>query len=398
MAQLEVMISSRNTALVPAGRGRTSVTMTAIRQRAKERLIAPVFEKASPVFGVWINEDDAAMPNPEDTWEACIRRARECDLFIAIFDGHSGWRAKAQTIGICEAEMNAALQANPSKVLLVTLEPITPRGGDEGKWDKRYIAFVKGLGRSWATVKTAEALENAIVTAARNALVDLASKALAFGRSGTPYLGIALEWTRISFEERKLAMEEELVAGLAGAGGKAFAARRGRRPREIVFPFGGGQVLLCCSAMPAAFSVGRAREMIGQPFLNDHQILRRDQKVAGPVHVVACYRGITEAQARGYLGFPDAVFVDAPFGMWVADRVGMAQTLFLARCSDPNTTRLRLDQALRWLAESKEGDELLRRAESRARIVHAIATEVERSLRDGQPEESVEGLRRPRPK
>src|SRR5438128_1176043 len=103
MAQLEVMISSRNTALVPVGRGREPVDMTAIRRRAKERLIVPVFGKANPVFGVWINEDDAAVPNPEDAWEACIRRATECDLFIAIFDGHSGWRAKGETIGICEA-------------------------------------------------------------------------------------------------------------------------------------------------------------------------------------------------------------------------------------------------------------------------------------------------------
>jgi hypothetical protein len=267
--------------------------------------------------------------------------------------------------------------------LIVTLEPVTPRDGDEGEWDRRYIAFVKGLGRSWATVKTAETLENAIVTAARNAIVDLTSKALAFGRSGTPYLGVALEWTRMNFEERKQAMEEELIAGLAGTGGRPVKVEKGERSREIVAALGGGQVLLYCSAMPAAFSVGAAREMIGQPFLNDHQILRRDQKVAGPVHVIACYRGITEAQARGYLGFPDAIFVQAPFGMWVADRVGMAQTLFLARCSDPNTTRLRLDQALRWLAESKEGDELFRRAESRARIVRAIATEVDRRLNDG---------------
>jgi hypothetical protein len=359
MAQLEVMISSRNTALVPVGRGREPVDMTAIRRGAKERLIARVFGKANPVFGVWINEDDAAVPNPEDAWEACIRRATECDLFIAIFDGHSGWRAKAETIGICEAEMNAALEVNPSKVLIVTLEPVTPRDGDEGEWDRRYIAFVKGLGRSWATVKTAETLENAIVTAARNAIVDLTSKALAFGRSGTPYLGVALEWTRMNFEERKQAMEEELIAGLAGTGGRPVKVEKGERSREIVAALGGGQVLLYCSAMPAAFSVGAAREMIGQPFLNDHQILRRDQKVAGPVHVIACYRGITEAQARGYLGFPDA------------------------RCSDPNTTRLRLDQALRWLAESKEGDELFRRAESRARIVRAIATEVDRRLNDG---------------
>jgi hypothetical protein len=382
MAQLEVMISSRNTALVPAGKDRKPVTMTIIRQRAKDRLIGSVFGKANPIFGVWINEDDAAVPNPEDTWEACIRRAIECDLFIAIFDGHAGWRAKAETIGICEAEMNAALQANPSKVLIVTLEPVHPRGGKEGEWDKRYVAFVKGLRRSWATVKTAEALENAMVTAARNAIVELTSKALAFGRSGTPYLGIALGWTRMNFEARKEAMEEEVTAGLKAAGGRPVEATKGERSREIVAPLGGGQVLLYCSAMPAAFSVGAAREMLGQPFLNDYQILRQGDNVAGPVHVIACYRGITEALARGYLGFPDAIFVQAPFGMWVADRVGMAQTLFLARCSDPNTTRLRLEQALRWLAESREGDELLRRAESRARIVRAIAAEVKSSVGD----------------
>ena len=65
----------------------------------------------------------------EDAWEACMRRAHECDLFIAIFDGQAGWRLDGETVGICEAELSAAVQADPSKVWSVTLDPLGPRAG-----------------------------------------------------------------------------------------------------------------------------------------------------------------------------------------------------------------------------------------------------------------------------
>src|SRR4051812_25195179 len=55
-------------------------------------------------------------------------------------------------------------------------------------------------------------------------------------------------------------------------------------------------------------SVSTAREMVGQPHLADHDWIRQLASVeAGPVHLIACLKSVTEAQATRMLGFPNAV-------------------------------------------------------------------------------------------
>ena len=54
-----------------------------------------------------------------------------------------------------------------------------------------------------------------------------------------------------------------------------------------------------------------AREMVGQPHLADHGLIRSLAKVdGGPVHIIACHKGVTEAQAQRMLGFPNATVVE----------------------------------------------------------------------------------------
>jgi hypothetical protein len=57
-------------------------------------------------------------------------------------------------------------------------------------------------------------------------------------------------------------------------------------------------------------SVAAAREVVGQPHLSDHALYDNLKKPhGGPVHLIACHKGATEAQARTMLGFPDATVV-----------------------------------------------------------------------------------------
>jgi hypothetical protein len=137
----------------------------------------------------------------------------------------------------------------------------------------------------------------------------------------------------------------------------------------------GRDVLLRVGAVPGPMGVAAARERLGQPFLHDHELapLLRDR--AGPVHLVACQRGATESQAARVLGFPDAVLVAAPFGVYVADDVYDVQMLFLSDCRDETTTRIAVQRAFEWLDASGEADRLVVRAEKRARIVAAVARE-----------------------
>jgi len=60
----------------------------------------------------------------------------------------------------------------------------------------------------------------------------------------------------------------------------------------------------------------------------------------GPVHLIACHKSVTEAQARTMLGFPNATVVSAPFGIYVVDPVQSIQLILVAQCRDETSTRL----------------------------------------------------------
>src|SRR5438067_2322605 len=121
-------------------------------------------------------------------------------------------------------------------------------------------------------------------------------------------------------------------------------------------------------AIPAAISVASAREMVGQPFLRNHELVDLLPKDGiGPVHLIACHRSVTEGQAMKQLGFPDATIVSPPFGVYVADPIQRIQLLFLANCRDDRSTRHAVQRAFEWLAQTGEGERLAARAEARAR-------------------------------
>ena len=43
------------------------------------------------VFRVWIHEDESNASAIMDNWEACIDKSRNADVFIALYNGRSGW-------------------------------------------------------------------------------------------------------------------------------------------------------------------------------------------------------------------------------------------------------------------------------------------------------------------
>jgi hypothetical protein len=88
----------------------------------------------------------------------------------------------------------------------------------------------------------------------------------------------------------------------------------------------------------------------------------------GPVHLIACQQGVTEAQALRQLGLTDALVVPAPFGVYVADPMQRVQMVFLAHCSDEQSTRGAAQQFCQWLDSSGEGTFLAERAALRRRL------------------------------
>jgi hypothetical protein len=145
---------------------------------------------------------------------------------------------------------------------------------------------------------------------------------------------------------------------------------------KLIIKMDGRDILVEPHAIPAALTIGPARELVGQPFLRDHQLQPKlTGKRGGPLHIIACHKTATESQAAKLLGFPDATLVAAPFGVFVADPIQKVQFAFLTNCRDEANTRHGLQRFMEWLSQSGEEKLLADRAQARARIVKAIAKE-----------------------
>jgi hypothetical protein len=146
--------------------------------------------------------------------------------------------------------------------------------------------------------------------------------------------------------------------------------------QPLVLP-GGTRLLARLDAIPAALTVAAARELVGQPFLRDHLYASAlDQsRLPGIVHLIACHRGVTEAQALRMQGTPDAVAIASDFGIFVADHVQKTQLVLLAQCSDITAIALALRRFAEWLSQSREEARVVARAQSRQRILAVLSEE-----------------------
>jgi hypothetical protein len=367
---LTVMLSSRcDDKVLYKGK---KVPLAEVRVAIKESLQS-IRMGDSAVFKVWIHEPESVTAGNKTSWDQCIDRARRADIFVALFNGNAGWAGtddrKGEELGICHAELATAYSRCPSKVRRIAL-PID--GVPRNSANSKFQAFFQRFSRPAVQAKTGEeAIERAIEVSTA-ALLDLARAGVGVGSGGGFSAGEALEWSRMDFQGRRKVTVETMVE---------YLAQRSGRPSQftgntVVLPIKGTAVAFACDCVPAAMSVAAARELVGQPFLRDHELGRELAKdVAGPVHVVACQKAVTEAQALRQLGFPDAVCVSAPFGIYLADDVQKIQMVFIVNCRDELNTQQNLKRFLAWIDEEAEDLLLVKRAKSRRRIANLIAEE-----------------------
>jgi hypothetical protein len=219
------------------------------------------------------------------------------------------------------------------------------------------------LGRRFATTDD-EALRF-MLDALQDAVVAMVH--LGLNNSRGRDTGAPLDWSRLDYERRKTAMEKVLHVSLQSEGAKEVGP-------ACIHAIEGESVCFCCHAVPAAMTVATAREMVGRPFLPDHELVREmPEDAQGPVHVIACHKSVTENQAVNLLGFPDATIVSPAFGVYVADNVQKIQIIMLANCRDESSTRYAVQRFFDWLARSGEGRYLATRAKGRKAIISVIA-------------------------
>jgi len=368
---LSLMISSRCRDKVLFG-GRL-VEMTVVRKEIKRTLEA-IRPSGVQLFDVWIHEDESQTSARESTWDTCMRRARQSDVVLVLYNGNSGWSGShgevRDHVGICHAEFAEAYDKAADKVRCIQFDPVArPKKGSP---DEAFQQYFKSQDVPANQVSTGDEAVEAAAKLAIAAILSLARAGVGVNSLGKYFSGEALKWTRLDFQARREVTRNAVVEFLSARynGGKQAAAGES----IVICPVSGKKVAFVCDCIPSTLGTAGARELVGQPFLKDHVIARNfPEEVAGPVHLIACQKGVTESQAIRQLGFPDAVVVSAPFGVYVVDDVQKIQMVFIAQCRDQTTTRLKVQLFLRWIEGQGEDKLLAERAGARRRIADLIA-------------------------
>jgi hypothetical protein len=366
---LRIMISSRCKDNFPPGKD--GKPLSEIRLELCEEIERlKVFGK--PMFEVWINEKAPPQGGTWDSREVCLRAVDDCDILLVLYNGNAGWAKKKGELGICHVEYERGLSRAPGKVHVVDIS--TEESLEELKKNEKNQRFQTYFNTRSAfrggDVATVEDLKKRFKETLHGALIALAQGGVREATRGKPSMGDTLYWSRLDFASREQTMVNLLCDALVEQGSGRLLGG------NAVAPLAGTDILLVPHAIPAAFSIGQAKEMVGQPFLRDHELARTlADGINGPVHIIACYKSATESQAIKLLGFPDATVVTTPFGVFVADNVQKVQFAFIANCCNDASTRNGVEDFFTWLVQSGEDVYLAARAGARARIVHAIALE-----------------------
>ncbi len=368
---LTVMISSRCHDRISFNEKKRS--MSTLRKAMKKEIEELLFD-GRQVFKVWIHEEESVTPGEQKSWDTCINKSKRSDVFLVLYNGNAGWSGSSERlgdhVGICQAEFETAFNKTPSKVRAIQLPPII------AKQDSPDERFQNYFNRQHIQAAQAENGEEAIKFARQavvGALLDLARAGIGVGSKGSYFAGEALAWTRMDYSQRRAVMTATVVQFLSERTKKEEAYSL---EKIVIYPVNNASIAFSCDSIPASMGTAAARELVGQPFLKDHEICAQlDSDVYGPVHIIACQKNVTEVQALRQLGFPDAIVVSAPFGIYVADDVQKIQMVFIASCRDETSTRHNVQRFLQWLQEQGEDRLLALRACSRRRIGDLIAQE-----------------------
>lgn len=366
--RITVFLSSKNhSALSP---GKKTPTLSTIRARIKQE-VEDEKVLGDSLFEVWINEDIPATGAHQSATDKCLQEVRDADIVIVLFNGDAGWMSSAGGLGICHAEFKEALNYAPEALRIVRLPQIAKA---EKGLNAPFAAEIKQRNPFAPSANTGDEVVAEVKTALREAVEQLARSGARAMRGSVYHSGAPLAWARLDYDARAKAMVAELRSFLKTEGARSQQARPSDTVAKLTTSLASRDVRVICHAVPAAMTVATARERVGQPFLQDH--LEADVvsgTCVGPVHLIACHQGVSESQALRQLGFPDAMILNAPFGVYVADGVQRVQMVFLKECRDEANTRRRCEQLFEWLRNEGEDVLLAERAARRAEIVRAMA-------------------------
>jgi hypothetical protein len=370
--KIRVMISSRcETEIKFNGRPqRLSVVRHALKKELEDFKLP---NQRQALFECWINEDGTSGAGGSNWWNHCLKQAADADFVIVLYTGAAGGGLAGSDIGICHAELERAMYAAADRIRVIKL-PDAPTATDslQKKRDANFRNYFSTLDPFRASAKTGEEVLQKAWNEVQQAIVELVQIGSGSFRLSQASTGQALDWKRLSYVDRKRAMEEAMMDSLSGQDAAI------KLPSGVAVKIKGAEIFLRPHASPASLSESTAREMVGQPFLADHTLHTelKKAKAVGPIHLVACPKAVTETQALKMLGFPDATIVSDSFGIHIADNIQKIQIALLKECVSGTAIRRQLAEWFEFLRRTGEDRFVLSRAQSRFQIIEAVAKEI----------------------
>jgi len=372
------MISSRNTDLIPDKTG--AIQLSKVRLELQQELQSEEF-LGRPLLDVWVNEESGAESGDANAWDVCLSKVDDADVLIVIYNGQAGWTRDKGGVGICQEEMAHAWNTVPGKVFLIRMGFKSDKAlglqspDDVAKSTSQNREFAQFLDRTSSFTAFAgdhESLKREVRSAVLNAIIKYFSVGRRAIRMGEISRGPALDWSRLSYEQRKSAIEKS---------GCDYFISRGARKSDagLAWDWGDETLLVRVHGVPASFGIAEARELVGRPYLSDHALMgaKDTAKLIGPLHSILCHKTISESQVISFMGHPDLFLVKTARGFFVADRISFVQAVFLTNAIDDLSIRAGLQNTFEWIeSQVQERGNILARARSRAQILRTVAAQI----------------------
>ncbi|WP_448698137.1 hypothetical protein ACFGVR_15050 [Mucilaginibacter sp. AW1-3] len=296
--RFSVFISSRNLDQVVIN-GVPGETLTEVRRFLKAKLEEELFMDEK-FLSVEINET-FGTDGIEDSYNICMQRAAEADLVIVFYNSEGGWGPDGNGIGICHAELDAALQASSKKAAIIDISKFSPVSAATGEALTRNTAFKNyytKLNRFNNPLKlrkadqTPDGFRNTLLASIKNIISRhfaawIAHSNLSYAMSANN--AVSKDWQQLNYEPLAILMKEKL----------SLLAEK-----DVNFK----DALKIAHAIPDRMAEPDARSYTGRPFLSDQDEITKKGVLGtatGPIHFIAVFGPATVSQVKSIIGYPD---------------------------------------------------------------------------------------------
>ncbi len=359
MNKLKIFLSSRvNSAFTGLDEKFTLQDLRAFLR--KELELATFLDEK--LLEVVINELNFKSTIAKNAFDNCMDKMRSCNIIIILYNGQAGWSVTGNdtTNGICHEEFLVAASDFSDMTFAVNLSHFFEPETDPEEI-KKNEAFKNDINSSFPHMETISAktigeLKANVLTQVKQYILTAIEKSFETQKekvSGSGVFGATLNWSKMSYSEREMALKSGLDKGISAM--KEFKG-----------------IVKAYHAVPDNMSVADARNMIGRPFIDEHTLIENVKEKSGVIHFIGVYGNATEVQVKNLVGYPDLAVIKAPFGFYLWEKNMQIQMFFLVKCINPNSVGTRISELINWLSGSREGSKITARAKARFLVLDAV--------------------------